>query len=98
MLAAAARRSAVQALQTTSRRMASTAAHPPSSVHTKISAGIGSHVKGSSPNLSFYTARVGRTLTLVLPGAAFLAWPWFVLKIDSNQSKNKFSNIKDFEE
>ncbi|KAF3163930.1 hypothetical protein TWF225_007178 [Orbilia oligospora] len=79
MLAAAARRSAVQALQTTSRRMASTAAHPPSSVHTKISAGIGSHVKGSSPNLSFYTAR-------------------FVLKIDSNQSKNKFSNIKDFEE
>ncbi|EGX52358.1 hypothetical protein AOL_s00043g147 [Orbilia oligospora ATCC 24927] len=76
MLAAAARRSAVQALQTTSRRMASTAAHPPSSVHTKISAGIGSHVKASSPNLSFYTARVGRTLTLVLPGAAFLAWPW----------------------
>ncbi|KAK6357954.1 hypothetical protein TWF730_007310 [Orbilia blumenaviensis] len=77
MLAAAARRSAIQALQASSRRMASTAAHPPpSTVHSRINAGIGSSVKGSSPALSFYTARVGRTLTLVLPGAAFLAWPW----------------------
>ncbi|RVD85353.1 uncharacterized protein DFL_003677 [Arthrobotrys flagrans] len=76
MLSTVARRSAVQAFQTTSRRMASTAAHPPSSVNTNISAGIGGHVKGSSPALSFYTARIGRTLTLVLPGAAFLAWPW----------------------
>ncbi|KAK6347880.1 hypothetical protein TWF718_005700 [Orbilia javanica] len=76
MLSTVARRSAVQAFQTTSRRMASTASHPPSSVHTRINAGIGSHFKGSSPALSFYTARVGRTLTLVLPGAALLAWPW----------------------
>ncbi|KAK6543407.1 hypothetical protein TWF694_000154 [Orbilia ellipsospora] len=78
MLSTAARRTALTTLQTTSRRMVSTAAahHPPSSVHTKITAGIGSASKSSGPAVGFYTARLGRTLTLVLPVVAVMSWPF----------------------
>jgi len=30
----------------------------------------------TNPKLSFYTKRMGNTLTLVVPGAVFLAWPF----------------------
>ncbi|KAF3937859.1 hypothetical protein ABW19_dt0207814 [Dactylella cylindrospora] len=84
MLSTVARRTAFQAA---SRRFASSAAHPPSSVHTRITAGIQSKTKGSSPNLGFYTARLGRTLTLVLPGVAFLSWPFVTRAIGYSTSR-----------
>ncbi|KAF3927509.1 hypothetical protein AA313_de0201294 [Arthrobotrys entomopaga] len=78
MFSTAARRTAITTFQTTSRRMASTAAYhaPPSSIHTKISAGIGSGSKTSNPAVGFYTARLGRTLTLVVPVVAVMSWPF----------------------
>lgn len=66
---------------TSGRRFMTTAAGTtPNSMHTRITFGA-SKVKSSNPALAFYTARLGRTLSLVVPGAALLSWPFVTRKL-----------------